>query len=93
MPEQEELLFGPGGEGADEEDKEDKEEVQPFPYAWETFEAGRGDEVCIFHTLGSTGPPKTVAYMHEMLVRVMGQVGELSEQSRRPRLQGEVQEG
>lgn len=80
VPSQEELLF------------DDEQDVEPYAYT-KTFAEAEHDDACIFHTSGSTGPPKLVPYTHGMLVKVLAKVDLLSAQSRPRQLQGEVEAG
>lgn len=80
VPSQEELLF------------DDEQDVEPYAYA-KTFAEAEHDDACVFHTSGSTGPPKLVPYTHGMLVKVLAKVDLLSAQSRPRQLQGEVEAG
>lgn len=57
-PSFEDMLFGKG-DGVQ----------QHYPYE-KTWDEARRDEVCIFHTSGSSGFPKLVPYTNEMLARV-----------------------
>lgn len=60
----------------------DETQVPVYPYA-KTFEDAAHDEVCIYHTSGSSGFPKIVVYNNKMICTV-DKMRLLAERSQRP---------